>query len=151
MKLRVGDRIPDFEVFDVHGKSYTSNSLKGHNTVVSFFRDATCPFCNLRIYELTRSYPELRQKGLMMLTFFSSPQEQIIKYIAKSPRPFPMIADPDKLVYSRFGVRSSLVGLLLAMMTRMPRMMKAMMLGFFPHLHRDMTQMPADFLIGPRI
>jgi hypothetical protein len=104
--------------------------------------------CNLRIYELTRSYPELRQKGLMMLTFFSSPQERIIKYIAKSPRPFPMIADPDRFLCSRFGIRSSVGGFLFGMMIKMPRLVKALILGLFPHLHRDMTQMPADFQVG---
>ena len=35
------------------------------------------------------------------------------------------------------------------MMIRIPRMVKSLVLGFFPHLHRDIAQMPADFLVGP--
>ena len=32
--------------------------------MLSFFRDAACPFCNFRIYELTHKYKSWQQDGL---------------------------------------------------------------------------------------
>lgn len=149
MKIELGQPAPDFEVFDVHGERYSLKSLEGKNILLSFFRDATCPFCNMRVYELTKKYPELEQKGLVMLAFFNSPKDRIIRFVGKKSRPFPMIADPEKDIYKLYSVRSSITGLMMGMFARIPRLMKAMMLGFPPSMRGDITQMPADFLIGP--
>jgi len=149
MQIELGQQAPDFEVFDVHGERYSLETLRGKNILLSFFRDATCPFCNLRVYELTKKYPELKEKGLVMLAFFNSPKDRIIRFVGKKSRPFPMIADPEKDIYKLYSVRSSIMGLMMGMTTRIPRLIKAMMLGFPPSMRGDMTQMPADFLIGP--
>lgn len=149
MKIELGQQAPDFEVYDIYGARYSLESLRGKNILLSFFRDATCPFCNLRVYELTKKYPDLAKKGLVMLAFFNSPKDRIVRFVGKKSRPFPLIADPEKSVYDLYSVQSSLLGLLISMFTRMPRMIKAMMLGFTPSMRGDMTQMPADFLIGP--
>ncbi len=149
MKISIGQLAPHFDVEDIHGQRHSLESLRGKNILVSFFRDATCPFCNLRVYELTTKYPELNRKGLVMLAFFSSPKERVVQYIGKKSRPFPLIADPEKKVYELYNVRSSLGGLMMSMIIRMPSMFKAMMLGFLPRMSGAVTQMPADFLIGP--
>jgi peroxiredoxin Q/BCP len=149
MAIKIGQPAPAFEVEDIEGNRHTLESLRGRNILVSFFRDATCPFCNLRVYELTKQYPELEAKGLVMLAFFSSPKERVLKYIGKKPRPFPLIADPEKKIYEAYNVRSSLFGLMTSMVMRMPSIFKAMTLGFLPRMSGAITQMPADFLIGP--
>lgn len=149
MKIKLGQIAPNFEVEDIYGEKHTLESLRGKNILLSFFRDATCPFCNLRIYELTRQYPELNKKGLVMLAFFSSPQDRIAQYVGKKQRPFPLIADPDKQIYELYNVRSSITGMMTSMVTRMPAMLRAMMLGFKPRMAGAITQMPADFLISP--
>jgi peroxiredoxin Q/BCP len=149
VKIKLGQIAPNFEVEDIHGEKYTLESLRGKNILLSFFRDATCPFCNLRVYELTRRYPELNKKGLVMLAFFSSPKDRIAHYVGKKQRPFPLIADPDKQIYELYNVRSSFMGMVASMITRMPTMMRALMLGFKPRMAGAVTQMPADFLISP--
>lgn len=149
MKIELGQQAPNFEVYDIYGARYSLESLRGKNILLSFFRDATCPFCNLRVYELTKKYPDLEKKGLVMLAFFNSPKDRIVRFVGKKSRPFPLIADPEKSVYDLYSVQSSMLGLMISMFTRMPRMIKAMMLGFTPSMRGDMTQMPADFLIGP--
>jgi peroxiredoxin Q/BCP len=149
MKLKLGQRAPDFKVEDIYGNVYTLESLRGKNILLSFFRDATCPFCNLRVYELTRRYPALQKKGLVMLAFFSSPKDRIAHHVGKKQRPFPLIADPETSVYQLYNVRSSFAGLMASMVMRMPTMMRAMMLGFMPRMRGKIAQMPADFLISP--
>ena len=42
-----------------------------------------------------------------------------------------------------------MAGLMLGMFIRFPAMIKAMALGFNPSLRGEVSQMPADFLIGP--
>jgi len=84
-----------------------------------------------------------------MLAFFNSSKDRIVRFVGKKPRPFPMIADPDKHVYDLYNIKSSVAGLMAGLITRIPRLIKAMLLGFPPSMRGDMAQMPADFLIGP--
>ena len=84
-----------------------------------------------------------------MLAFFNSPKDRIVRYVGKKTRPFPLVADSDKKIYELYGVQSSMAGMMLGMITRMPSMMKALMLGFMPSMRGEVSQMPADILIGP--
>lgn len=149
MKVELGQKAPNFEVTDIYGEKYSMESLRGKKVLLSFFRDATCPFCNLRVHELTKKYPELKEKGLVMLAFFNSPRDRIIRFVGKKSRPFPMIADSEKRIYDLFFVKTSVTGFLRGMFFRIPSMIKAMLLGYPPRIVHDIAQMPADFLIGP--
>lgn len=149
MRIELGQQAPDFDVTDITGKQHSLESLKGKKVLLSFFRDATCPFCNLRVHEMTKVYPRLEENGLVMLAFFNAPKERIIRFVGNKPRPFPMIPDPEKVHYQHYEVRSSVAGLIRGMLFRIPSIIKAMLLGFPPRVVHDIAQMPADILIGP--
>ena len=77
---------------------------------------------------------------------FKSDREDVLKFIAKRPRPFLMIADPEGKAHEAFAVETSVWGKLKAMLLHPLVMMKGMgMVGM-----RGMATgnlMPADFLI----
>ncbi len=86
--------------------------------LLSLFREATCPFCNFRVYELTQCYPHLTRHGLDVVTVFSSPEDEVNRFIARRPRPVRMVADPLAEAHRRFALRSSFRGKMQAMMLR---------------------------------
>lgn len=147
MRLTTPIKAPEFAVRDVHGHPVRLADYHGRRVLVSFFRDARCPFCNFRIYELTHRYTDWQKRNLEVLAFFSSEPAAVREHVAKYPRPFTIIGDPELEVYARYRVERSWLALLRGMMWRMPRMFRGMRRGGGMTLGRHKNLVPADFLI----
>ncbi len=77
---------------------------------------------------------------------FNSGAEDVRRFVAKRPRPFRMIADPEGTAHQIFALDSSMLGKLKAMLFRLPAMMRGMgMVGLRGMVTGNL--MPADFLI----
>lgn len=115
--------------------------------MLSFFRDAACPFCNFRIYELTHRYKTWKERNLVVIAVFSDTPEKILKHVAKHPRPFLMLADPELSIYSQYGVEHSAFALLKALLFRLPTIIRGFATGGHPSKNPHVRLVPADFLI----
>lgn len=147
MKLQAPAKTPPIQLIDINGQPVQVG--QGRKMLLSLFREATCPFCNFRVYDLTNNYPGLSDLGLDIVVVFKSDREDILKFIARRPRPFRMVADPEGNAHQAFSVNSSMWGKLKAMMLRLPAMMRGMG-GMGVVSVRGMVTgnlMPADFLI----
>ncbi len=140
-----------FSTEDLHGNKVDLQDYRNEKILLSFFRYAACPFCNLRLQELIYKHGDFKEKGLKMIALFESPRESMLKFSGQRKAPFPIIPDPERTIYSRYGVvNSSKLGMVKGLTLGMPRMMKAMGNGYFPgKTEGDAYLMPADFLIGP--
>ena len=147
MRLNAPQTAPAFDLTDIYGKQVRLDDYRGKRVMLSFFRDAACPFCNLRVYELSHHYKDWQNQGLEIIAFFRSSPADIKHYVARHPRPFTIIGDEQLAIYSRYGVEHSLLGMVRGIMLRMPRMMRALFNGFIPRMRGDQTLVPADFLI----
>ncbi|WP_372630872.1 redoxin domain-containing protein [Cohnella sp.] len=54
MKLKQGQKAPLFSTPDALGYTIDLNAYQGHKVMISFYRFASCPFCNLRIQHLLK-------------------------------------------------------------------------------------------------
>jgi peroxiredoxin Q/BCP len=118
--------------------------------MLSFFRDAACPFCNLRVYELSNEYEALTANGLHVVTFCRSSDAEVQRLVARRSRPFRLVADPQMAVYGHYGIERSMLGMVHAMLRRLPRLMRGLRLGESRLPAGDPLLMPADFLIDER-
>lgn len=85
------------------------NEYKEKRVLIAFFRHAGCPFCNLRVHNLTKAYQELKHKGLEMIFFFESKEQVLLRSIFhKEVSPIPLISDPEKTWYANYGLEESL-------------------------------------------
>lgn len=148
MRMEKGEAAPRFVARDVLGRSYDLADFRGKRVLLSFFREATCPFCNLRLYELTKRHAMLAEQGLVVLCFFQSPTTQIRQHLLRVDRPFPLFGDPDRVVYGLYGIEYSLARATWGLLWRLPRLLRAAWHGHFVSLEGDVTVMPADILIG---
>jgi peroxiredoxin len=151
MKLQAGQTAKDFQIEDIHGNPVRLADYAGKKLMLSFYRYASCPLCNLRVHELIRHYPEWRTRGLHMLAFFQSPAESIRRYVGRQQAPFPIVADPVHSVYRLYGVEPSWAGFGRAMLFKLPMAFESVVgKGFLPgRMEGDKAMIPADFLIGP--
>jgi len=130
------------------GGMFDNSALSGQRCLVSFYRFASCPFCNLRLHQMVARHGELEGR-LEVVAIFDSSAPNLRRHAEKHHAPFPILADPDRSVYRRFGIETSLFGMFKGMILRMPTLLKAMFAhGYIPTtIGGSLTSMPADFLI----
>ena len=150
MRLQAGQAAPDLLWPDIGGKTIRLSDYRGRYLLLSFYRYASCPFCNLRVHELLQRLPEFEMRGLSLVAVFQSAREAIMNHVGKQQPPFPIIPDPGHSIYRRYGVETSLQAFLLGLTLRMGKALKAMGKGFLPgRMDGHVTLVPAAFLIGP--
>jgi len=146
-KLKENTLAPEFIETDYLGKSIDIQNYKGKKVLLSFFRGASCPFCNLRINQLINRYSEFEKQGIEIIIFFAASKEEISKYAGKQEAPFSIIADPNLEIYKKYKVESSPLGAIKTMINPF-KMIKVMFRGFFNIKSiKDKPIVPADFLI----
>lgn len=149
MRLTEGEKAREFQVKDLSGNEVSLRDYQGKRLMLSFYRYASCPLCNLRVHELAENHDSLKERGLNMLAFFQSPEESIRRYVGRQDPPFRIVADPDRKVYRMYGVEPSWAGFLKGSL-RVSSMIAAAGKGFLPgKMEGDKAMIPADFLIGP--
>lgn len=128
----------------------TLDRFRGRHLLLSFYRYASCPFCNLRVHELIQRMPALDKAGLSLLAVFQSPRAGIMEYVGRQQPPFPVIPDPGHRLYRQYGVESSLRGFLAGAALHVGDALRSMRKGFLPGpMDGRKTLIPADFLIAP--
>lgn len=145
-KLAVNQQAPDLKLSDVDGQTVPLTE-SGKITLLAFFRDAACPFCNLRIYQMTQNYEQLNRLGLRMVAVFPGNKQEIKQYVVRNGRPFPVIAQVEGDAHEMYAVGHSLWGKIRAILFRWPTLIKANRLLGMPHRMNTNNRMPADFLI----
>ncbi|MDN3638912.1 peroxiredoxin family protein [Simiduia curdlanivorans] len=137
----------NFATKDIYGKPFSLKSFRGKRVMLSFFRDAACPFCHLRVYELSQNYQHWQDQNLEVIAVFSDTPAQVRRFVANHPRPFTMLADPKLALYNHYGVEQSGTALLKALVLKLPRIIRGFMLGAKPSNNPHVKLVPADFLI----
>jgi len=147
MHLKAPCQAIDFTTNDIFGDTFQLSDYVGKRIVLSFFRDAACPFCNYRVYQLTEKYREWKDSGLEIVVVFSDSSEQVRKHVARHPRPFKMLSDPNLKLYNSYGVEQSFLALLKALLFKLPEVIKGVVKGGRPTNNPHVKIVPADFLI----
>ena len=155
-KVRVGGAVPPLEITASTGEPVTIPDPQGEFVHLQFRRFAGCPICNLHLRSIVRRYDEIRSHGIREVVVFHSTGAELAKYEAELP--FPLIADPERQLYQRFGVERRPGSLLSG------RALRAAIAGQIAALARRSTMrsafgpltpsgglfgLPADFLIAP--
>ena len=124
MTVQAGDRAIPLRLTAINGEEFDIASLAGRPYMLSFFRFASCPFCNMRVHELVKRFDEFTNDFTVVAVFETG------QY------------------YERYSVQRSILGVIKGMLTRMPTAIRGMCKGYVPTtIKGNMTTMPANFLI----
>ncbi len=110
---------------------FEMESLKGQPLMLSFFRFASCPFCNMRVHALVARFNEFGQ-DFTVVAVFDSPIDNLIRHVAGHQVPFPILADEYNQYYREYGIKHSFGGIRKGMFFRMPTLLKDMFNGYLP-------------------
>lgn len=146
-KYKAGDAAPAFEATDIRDRGISLENYRGRKVMLSFYRYASCPLCNLRISELLEKQASWKADGLDLIAVFQSPKESIDHYAGKQGIPFPVIADPRRKLYDMYGVHADLLKFA-ASALHPEKLLQAAKKGFLPgKVENKVAMIPADFLI----
>lgn len=152
MKLQTEIAAPVFDLKDVFGRQITLEKYADKKVLLGFFRHAGCPFCNLRVHTLTKVYEEFKSQGLEMIFFFES-KENVIRRSTfhQGVSPIPIISDPEKIWYSKYGLEPSLGKATISHLSSFVQtVLKAQKLQLPVHAMasgESFSTMPAEFLL----
>jgi peroxiredoxin len=106
---KAGDEAPDFTLMDQDGVAVSLHSLLDKGPlVITFYRGAWCPYCNMELAALQAALPEITARGAQLVAI--SPQTAVNsrKAVTQNELTFPILSDPGGAVAETFGLRFAL-------------------------------------------
>ncbi|MGH3726202.1 MAG: peroxiredoxin-like family protein [Mycobacterium sp.] len=104
-RVQVGDHFPTLNMKGLDDEPVTVPDPAGALTHLQFRRFAGCPVCNLHLRSVSGRIDEIAAAGIHEVVVFHSTPAELRKY--QDDMPFPVIGDPEKTLYQRFGVEAS--------------------------------------------
>ena len=102
--LKVGDKIPHFEVVDQDGKVVTSEELLGRKTILYFYPKDNTSGCTAEACSLRDNHEALIAKGYNVIGVSKDSAASHRKFIDKYELPFTLLADTTTQMQQAFGV-----------------------------------------------
>jgi peroxiredoxin Q/BCP len=141
----------DFSAIDINGKTFQLSDFKGNKILLSFYRNGSCVFGNLRIHELIQEHGKWLATGLKMIAVFESSAADIHPYVKKHPFPITILPDPAAKLYDLYDVENSpqKINNIIEKNIVAERLELATREGFIRsyQANSNLMRMPADFLI----
>jgi peroxiredoxin Q/BCP len=155
VNLSINLPAPDFDLTDIFDRKIKLSDYRGKKVMVAFFRHAGCPFCNIRVYNLQKRVDEFRAKNLEMIFFFESTKETLLNHkFHREVNPIPLISDPEKDWYTKYGVETSARKSAVSHVTSLVQtVIRAKMKGLPVHTmegNESINTIPAEFLIDEK-
>lgn len=100
-----GEEIPDFTLPDHLGNMVESAELLVHGPlVISFYRGAWCPYCNLELQSLQAILPDIQELGANLIAISPNKPDDALTTKEKHDLDFKILTDNDNLVAKKFGL-----------------------------------------------
>jgi peroxiredoxin len=104
--LKAGDRAPEFALPDPEGKLVASRELLAKGPlVVTFYRGAWCPYCNLDLQALEEARPEIEARGASLIAVSQQTAANSRKSQRSNKLGFPIVGDKGGELAEKFGLR----------------------------------------------
>lgn len=101
--LKVGEKAPDFTLKNAFGENIKlSSALKNGPVILSFYRGAWCPYCNLQLHTLHKSMPHFKKYGAQLILVTPQTPDKSKEQIKKDKYAFEVLSDLDSKVMKQY-------------------------------------------------
>ncbi len=147
-QIQVGAKVAELNLPNIDGSRFSIDQVAGRRYWLSFFRFASCPFCNLRVHNLIKHLPEWGD-NFTVVGIFDASLEELQSSAEKHHAPFPILADQENHYYRRFRVPRSWLGVIKGIVGRFHTAIYAMFVkGYFPlKVSGHLATMPLNLLV----
>ena len=116
--LKVGDRAPVFRLPDSEGTTVASAELLTNGPlVVTFYRGAWCPYCNMDLQAIEAAALQIRSLSASLVAISPQTQASSTKSKRDNALSFPILSDHGGEIAAAFGLRWRVQAELKAVMT----------------------------------
>lgn len=103
--LKVGDQAPAFVLPNAVGKPVASaDLLKKGPLVISFYRGAWCPYCNLELHALQDALPQIKALGAELVAISPNTPDKSLTSIEKHALIYEVLTDAHNHVARQYGL-----------------------------------------------
>jgi peroxiredoxin len=103
--LQVGQAAPDFALPNAHGQTVTLTDLLASGpVVVTFYRGAWCPFCNLALKAYQDILPEIKALGASFVAVSPQTPDNSLTMAEKNALSYEVLSDAGNAVARQFGI-----------------------------------------------
>jgi peroxiredoxin len=103
--LPVGAQAPEFALRDGVGRLVRSEDLLALGPlVIKFLRGRWCPYCVTELEIWRDLYPQLRERGALMVAIGPQTERQNDFMVSQHRLPFPVLRDPGCALAEKFGL-----------------------------------------------
>lgn len=102
--LKIGDKMPHFEVMDQSGNMVSSESFIGKKTIIYFYPKDNTSGCTAQACNLRDNYDALVAAGYNVVGVSKDSAASHTKFIEKNSLPFTLLADTTTQMQQEFGV-----------------------------------------------
>jgi len=105
-RVRRSGQVPDFILEDANGTMVRlADLLAQGTTVISFYRGAWCPYCNIDLQELELNAAAIREAGAALVAITPQTPPNSRRLIAQHKLSFLILSDPGNAVAAQYGLR----------------------------------------------
>ena len=113
LKLKIGDKSPDFSLLGVDGKTYSLSDFKAKKILVVIFMCNHCPYVQAYIERMKAIQSDFGIKGVQVVGINSNDEvnypddsfEKMIEFNKARKLNFPYLRDEDQTVASAYGAQ----------------------------------------------
>jgi peroxiredoxin Q/BCP len=104
VKLKIGDKAPDFTLPDQNGKKVKLSDMRGQWVLLYFYPKDNTPGCTREACSMRDSMPRFDTQGLKVMGISTDSVESHKKFTQKHNLSFDLLSDDQKKVVKGYGV-----------------------------------------------
>lgn len=104
LKLKEGDKAPEFTVATNGGGNVSLKDFAGKNVILYFYPKDDTPGCTKEACAFRDGFADFKKKGAVILGVSPDPVKKHDKFVEKYKLPFTLLADEDKTIVQAYGV-----------------------------------------------
>ncbi|EHR61477.1 thioredoxin-dependent thiol peroxidase [Saccharomonospora cyanea] len=103
VRLRRGDRAPEFALPDQNGDTVSPASLRGSKVVIYFYPAAGTPGCTTEACDFRDNLASLRSAGYAVVGISPDSPQRLREWARQERLVYPLLPDEDHVVHQRYG------------------------------------------------
>jgi len=104
LKLKEGDKAPDFTALTNGGGKVSLSDFKGKSVILYFYPRDNTPGCTKEACAFRDEFAAFKKKGAVVLGVSTDSAKSHDKFVEKQKLPFTLLADEDKKIVNAYGV-----------------------------------------------